>query len=169
MARASKLRAAPGPKVSGRNRKERAMQTTATRESHSTHRHDAVTCPGCQATVTPVRSSRLWWIPTIMAWGFIMTAGPLVAVMPPLNLVLIPVVFFMGASMLGYLGDKTSPEARCPACRKILVTDADTHAGTGTGTNANTNARESRDRGAAVLAGRSTGPSDERLVKRTLV
>ena len=84
-----------------------------------------------------------------LTWLFIATAGPLAAVMPPLNFVLVPLVLFIASSLVGFLSEKTSREACCPACGRALPT--------------------SSGDAAALLSGRPPGPADERLVERTLV
>lgn len=106
-------------------------------------------CSACGARVTPLRGSRLWWVPTIASFFVFAFAGSLSAVIPPLNLVLVPVVFLAGAQAVGFFSRKVTGDQHCPACGKFYVPVS--------------------AQSAPELPGGLPRPSDERAMKRALV
>lgn len=104
-------------------------------------------CEACAKAVAPIYPSRLWHLGNVGAWAFIFTAGPFLAVMPPLNLVTVPIFIFAASAMVGRVGEELNRAPSCPHCgRDVPETSA-----------------------APKLAGRLAGPAHERLVKGALV
>lgn len=80
---------------------------------HST----ACRCEACEIDVTPVRPSRMAWkLANVGVWAFIIVVGPFLAVMPPLNLVTMPVFIFAALAMVGHVSDKLGQTPSCPRC-----------------------------------------------------
>ncbi len=81
---------------------------------HST----ACRCEACEIDVTPVRPSHrmAWKLANVAVWAFIIVVGPFLAVMPPLNLVTMPVFIFAALAMVGHVSDKLRQTPSCPRC-----------------------------------------------------
>jgi hypothetical protein len=77
-------------------------------------------CPCCQTWVHAERPSVLWRIPLAVAFLGLIAVGVLISVMPPLNIVGIPIFFLVGSSLMGFLGEKVSAPAICPDCGKAM-------------------------------------------------
>jgi hypothetical protein len=111
-------------------------------------------CEACAAHVTPHRPSRLWHGGTVLVWLFIIVAGPFLAIMPPLNLVTIPIFVFVASALVGYVSEKTKKPPACPRCGRdvdrFLRTPAPSAAAT-------------------EVARRSSRPADESLVEGALI
>lgn len=107
-------------------------------------REHTVHCEACEADVVALRPSPLWKLANVGVWAFIIVAGPFVAVMPPLNLVTIPIFFFAASAMVGYVSNELARAPSCSRCGRDVLP-------------------------AARLTGRATRPTHERLVERALV
>lgn len=73
-------------------------------------------CEACEREVEVERPSGAWKLANVGVWVFIIVGGPFLAVMPPLNLVTIPIFFFAAAFMVGYVSDQLAKVPSCPRC-----------------------------------------------------
>lgn len=110
---------------------------------------DIQTCAACGVLARPVKNSPLWWLAAAPTYALLALGLALAAVSPPLNLVLVPCLFFVNASLVSFFAEKLAREARCPACGRV-------HA-------------PARPSAPAVLPGGPPAPADERAVERRLV
>jgi hypothetical protein len=67
--------------------------------------------------------------------------------MPPLNLVTVPIFFFVAAAFIGYVSEKQSEVPSCPRCRRDLPNAS----------------------AATKLARSAAGPTNERFVEGALI
>lgn len=108
-------------------------------------REHTVHCEACEANVVPVRPNGWWKVANVGVWAFIIVGGPFIAVMPPLNVVTIPIFFVAASAMVGAVSNELARAASCPRCgRDVPLTPP-------------------------ALAGRLARPAHERLVERALV
>lgn len=109
--------------------------------------HTTTECPSCHAHVTPSKPSKLWWI-AVVALGLLLVPLSFVTVfLLPLNVALVPALFFFVAPLAAKLGERLSDDPRCPKCHGAIVESAP----------------------AAELSGRLSRPAHEGAMKRALV
>lgn len=113
--------------------------------AEETTKSGCVKCPSCGDGRPAVRAPRMSWVLVPLAWSVLIGAGVASALLLPLNIVLIP-CWLACAGAVGPLARKLL-DPKCAACGEPR--------GSATG--------------AAHLAGRPSGPADERAVKRGLI
>jgi hypothetical protein len=94
-----------------------------------TLRHDdgTCTCGACKQRVRPLGGPTPLGIASALAAVAMCVAGmPLIAVLPPVNMMLVPPTFFIVASLVGGAGGGLGNPRRCPKCSKYLVFSAPT-------------------------------------------
>lgn len=104
-------------------------------------------CEHCHDVVTPVRPSRLWWLGVAALALGLLPACVVTVFLPPVNVVLVPVLFFIVAPIASLLGEKLQAAPTCPSCGERMILSAP----------------------AAELPRRPSRPSHERAMKRALV
>lgn len=81
-------------------------------------------CEACERDVEVAPPSAWWKLANVGVWTFIIVGGPFLAVMPPLNLVTIPVFFVAAAAMVGFVSDKLAAAPACPRCGRDVPVGA---------------------------------------------
>ena len=76
-------------------------------------------CEGCGKYVVPVRPSRAWWLAVAGVWLFALFCAPWCAIFP-LSVVMIPLLMFFLAPLIGATSRKVSEPPRCPGCNKTM-------------------------------------------------
>lgn len=87
-------------------------------------RHDdgTCTCGACKQRMRPTGGTTAFGIvATCAAVAMCLVGMPLIAVLPPLNMMLIPPTFFVVASLVGGAGNHVASPMRCTRCSKYLV------------------------------------------------
>jgi hypothetical protein len=87
-------------------------------------RHDdgTCTCGACKERVKPSGGATpLGYASALGALAMCLAGMPLIAVLPPINMMLVPPTFFVVASLIGGAGGGLGNPARCPRCSKYLV------------------------------------------------
>ena len=107
-------------------------------------------CEACEMDVTALRPSRWWKVANVGVWSFIVVVGPFLVVMPPLNLVTVPIFTFAALAMVGYVSDKLGQAPSCPRCGRDVV-HSDHAQGDGDGSVANVSYLPSRRNSPGVL------------------
>jgi hypothetical protein len=86
------------------------------------HDHHATGyCNACRTAVVPRRNSPLWYAAAVLALFVYIPMMAFVAILPPINMMLIPPLFLTVIGLAGPLGEKLDRDPRCPACNKVTV------------------------------------------------
>ncbi len=104
-------------------------------------------CEACDREVAIQKPHPGWHAANVAAWAFILVGGPFLAVMPPLNLLTMPVFIFVASAFVGFIGNKLGQAPSCPRCGRDVPLGLP----------------------ATKVARRAAGPADEGLVKGALV
>ena len=88
-----------------------------------TIRHDdgACTCGACHLRVRPAPREALGYVSFAAALGMTFVALPFVAVLPPLNMMMVPPLVLIIVNLWGHSTRALWGDRHCPACRKALV------------------------------------------------
>ncbi len=85
------------------------------------HGDGSCTCGACKERVRPRGRGPLGYVAAAAAAGMVCLGYPLIAVMPPVNMMMVPPTFFVVASLVGYASDQLLADPRCPACGRYMV------------------------------------------------
>lgn len=86
------------------------------------HGDGTCTCGVCKERMRPLGGTTPLGVAAMIATVVMCLAGmPLIAVLPPLNMMLIPPTFFVVASLVGGAGNHLGQPLRCARCAKYLV------------------------------------------------
>ncbi len=102
------------------------MDTAATTPSDDAHfstrnADGTVTCGACRERVRPRGPDPLAYLAAPAAIGLTFVGLPLIAVLPPLNMMLVPPTFLVIAGIWGFTSHELFDDKPCPACRRALV------------------------------------------------
>jgi hypothetical protein len=86
------------------------------------HGDGTCTCACCGQRVKLNRPSPVWYLGLVLIAAMVCLAFPLLAVMPPANMAMVPVMFFLVSSVVGFVSNGLGEDARCSHCKKYLVT-----------------------------------------------
>ena len=85
------------------------------------HNDGTCTCGACREKVRPAPREALGYVTFIAAIGMTFVALPLVAVLPPLNMMLVPPLFLTIVNLWGHSTHALWGDRYCPSCSKALV------------------------------------------------
>lgn len=105
-----------------REERDVTMGMTTTNESSNTHAHTAgssahpqrACCANCGDKNPPVRAPKIAWALIPLAWTLILGIGSVLAILVPLNLILIPCWFAVGSSLGALAREVLDP--KCGGC-----------------------------------------------------
>lgn len=92
-------------------------------DSHfSTRNSDGtVTCGACRERVRPRSPDPIAYLAFPAALGLTFIGMPLIAVLPPINMMLVPPTFLIVAGIWGYTSSELFDPKPCPKCARMLV------------------------------------------------
>ena len=79
------------------------------------------TCGACRASVRPAPRDPLGYAAFAAALGMSFVALPVIAVLPPINMMLVPPTFLLISNLWGFSTEALWGDRRCPSCRRALV------------------------------------------------
>ena len=85
------------------------------------HGDGSCTCGACKQRVRLEGPSALGYAAAVAGALMCVAGFPMLAVLPPVNMTLVPPMFFVVATLVGYAGGDLGADRKCPACRRYLV------------------------------------------------
>lgn len=85
------------------------------------HGDGTCTCGACGAKVRPAARDPLGYVAFAAALGMSFMALPVIAVLPPINMMLVPPTFLLITGLWGFSTEALWGDRRCPECRRALV------------------------------------------------
>jgi len=79
------------------------------------------TCGACREAVRPAPRDPLGYAAFAAALGMSFVALPVIAVLPPINMMLVPPTFLLITNLWGFSTEALWGDRRCPSCRRALV------------------------------------------------